>query len=135
MCDLFVTTRYEQVKANLIKYNSLYGNKDYSKKIDEELKNDFRTHLNFLIMISINFNLLLTKSVYPYEYMGEWKKLNETSLPEKGYIYSNLNMEDIIDADYMHSKKVCTEFEITNLGQYHDLYLESDTLLLPGFFF
>ena len=44
-------------------------------------------------------------------------------------------MEDIIDVDYMHSKKVCTEFEITNLGQYHDLYLESDTLLLPGFFF
>ena len=44
-------------------------------------------------------------------------------------------MEDIIDSDYMHAKKICTESEITNLGQYHDLYLENDTLLLPDFFF
>ena len=52
-CDYFL--KYEIVKDNLIKYNSLSCNKDYSNKIDEELKKrDSRTHLNFLIMVSIN---------------------------------------------------------------------------------
>ena len=38
-------------------------------------------------------------------------------------------MEDITDADYMHAKRVCKGFELKNLGEYHDLYLKSDTLL------
>ena len=49
---------------------------------------------------------MLKKDVYCYEYMDEWKKFNETSLPEKEEFYSNLNMEDITDADYMHAKRV-----------------------------
>ena len=43
-------------------------------------------------------------------------------------------MENITDADYMHEKKVCKDFEIKNLGEYHDLYVQSDTLLLAGVF-
>ena len=39
-------------------------------------------------------------------------------------------MEDIIDANYRHAKKVCKYFEIKNLGEYHDLYVQIDTLLL-----
>ena len=39
-------------------------------------------------------------------------------------------MEDNTDADYVHAKKVCKDFEIKNLGEYHDLYVQSDTLLL-----
>ena len=72
--------------------------------------------------------------VYPYGYMGEWEKFNETSLPEKEELYSNLNMEDITDADYMHAKRVCKDFEMKSLGEYHDLYLKSDTLLLADVF-
>ena len=48
------------------------------------------------------FILLLRKGVYPYEYMDDWEKFNETSLPEKENFYSNLNMEDITNADYTH---------------------------------
>ena len=61
--------------------------------------------------------------------MDDWEKFNETSLLEKEDFYSHLNMEDITDADYVHAKKVCKDFEIKNLGEY-DLYVQSDTLLL-----
>ena len=85
-------------------------------------------------MISI-FILLLIKGVYPFEYMDKWKKFNETSSPEKDEFYSKLNMEDFTDADYMHAKGVCKDFEIKDLGEYHgDLYLKSDTLLLADAF-
>ena len=56
--------------------------------------------------------MLLRKGVYPHEYMDEWEKCNETSVPEKEEFYSNLNMEDFADADYMHAKRICKEFEI-----------------------
>ena len=58
------------------------------------------------------FILLLRKGVYPYEYMDDWKKLNETSLREKEDFYSHVNMEDITDADYTHAKRVFKDFEI-----------------------
>ena len=57
------------------------------------------------------------------------RKFNETSLPEKEEFYSNLNIEDITDADYMHAKRDFKDFEIKNLGEYHDLDLKGDTLL------
>ena len=43
-------------------------------------------------------------------------------------------MKDITDADYAHAKRVCKNFEVKNLGEYHDLYVQSDTLLLADVF-
>ena len=51
--------------------------------------------------------------------MDDWEKFNETTLPEKEEFYSNLN---ITDADYIHAKRVCKDFEIKNLGECHNLY-------------
>ena len=65
--------------------------------------------------------MLLRKGVFLYEYLDDSEKFNETTLPEKDEFYSNLNMEDIIDADYMHAKRVCKDFEIKHLGEYRDL--------------
>ena len=51
------------------------------------------------------FSLLLQKGVYPYEYMDDWQKFNETFLPEKEDFYSLVNMENITDADYTQAKE------------------------------
>ena len=80
------------------------------------------------------FILLLRKGVYPYEDMDSWGKFDETTLTPKEAFYSNLNLEDISDEDYAHAQKVWDVFEIKNCGQYHDLYVQSDTLLLADVF-
>ena len=61
--------------------------------------------------------------------MNSWERFNET-LPPKKSLYSELNLEDISNKDYLHAQKVWGEFEIGNLGEYHDLYVQADTLLL-----
>ena len=76
----------------------------------------------------------MPKGVCPYEYMDNWEKVNETSLPEKEDFYSNLNMEDVTDANYPYAKRVYKDFKVNNLGEYHNLYVQSDTLLLADVF-
>ena len=66
--------------------------------------------------------------------MDSWKKFNETELPPKKQRLQRLNLEDISDEDYNHAKKVWKEFIVKNLGKYHDLYVQSDTLLLADVF-
>ena len=83
----------------------------YSNKIDVKLKNRFKNIFNFSNNNINKFVLMLRKGVYPYQYMDEWEKVNETSLPEKEEYYSDLNMEDNTDADYMHAKRVFKDFE------------------------
>ena len=80
------------------------------------------------------FILLLRKGFYPYEYMDNWERFNETSLPSKESFYSNLNMEAIDDIDYRHGNNVFNKFKLNNFGDYHDLYVQSDTLLLADVF-
>ena len=55
--------------------------------------------------------MLLHKGVYLYEYMDDWEKLNETSLPETDNFYSHLNTKDFTDTDYAHAKRVRKDFE------------------------
>ena len=74
--------------------------------------------------------MLLRKDVYPYEYMDSWEKFDETTIPPKEAFSSTLNLEGISDEDYGHVQKVWGVFEIKNRGEYHDLYVQSDTLML-----
>ena len=80
------------------------------------------------------FALLLRKGVYPYEYMDSWERFGETSLPDKEAFYSKLNLENITDKGYEHVQKVWEVFEIKTLGEYHDLYVQSNTILLADVF-
>ena len=71
---------------------------------------------------------------YPYKYIDSWERFNETSLPNIESFYSELNKEDITYEDYTHAQKVWKVFKIKNLSEYHDLYVQSDTLLLADAF-
>ena len=62
--------------------------------------------------------------------MDSWEKFDETTLPPKESFYSNLNLEDISDENYVHAQKVWDVFKTKNFGEYHDLYVQSDTYWL-----
>ena len=108
-------------------------NNYYKKKFDKEFIKKFKNMYSFCNNDLNKFILLLRKGVYPYEYMDNWERFNETSLPSKESFYSNLNMENIEDIDYRHGNNVFNKFKL-NSGDYHDLYVQSDTLLLADVF-
>ena len=78
--------------------------------------------------------LVKRKGVYPYEYMDSLERFKETKLPPKEAFYSKLNNEGISDEDYTHAKKVWKEFKMEHLQDYHNLYDETDVLLLADVF-
>ena len=118
----------------MIIYKCLSCNKCYWKKLNEELETKLKNTFKFSNTDINKFILLLRKDIYLYEYMDDLEKVNEETLPEKEEFYRNLNIEDITHAGYIHAKRVCKDFDIKNLGEYHDLYLKSDVLLLVDFF-
>ena len=109
-------------------------NSYYEKKFNKELIKKFKNTYSLCNNDLNKFILLLRKGVYRYEYMDSWEIFNETSLPIKEDFYSHLNMEDIEDIDYRHGNNVFNNFKLNNLGDYHDLYVQSDTLLLADVF-
>ena len=86
--------------------------KNYKKDFNKDLIQRFVNIYEFCNGNLNKFILLLRKGVYPYEYMDSWQRFDETSLPDKEAFYSNLNMEDITDTDYIHANKVFTKFKL-----------------------
>ena len=80
----------------------------------------------------LQYGLRTRKGIYPYEYINSWDRFNETQLSPISAFYSNLNMSSIREEDYQHTQRVWKEFEIRNLGDYHDLYLRTDVALLAN---
>ena len=76
----------------------------YSKLTNESIKT-FQTWYKFYNGDLNKFFLLLRKGIYPYEYIDSRKKFNENTIPPKEAFYSELNLKDISDADYVHVKK------------------------------
>ena len=72
--------------------------------------------------------------MYLYDNMDTTTKFNETELPPKEEFYSKLNDSDISHEDYKNVKKVWKEFKMKTMGDYHDLYLKTDVLLLANMF-
>ena len=98
-CLDYMTTKDEQLISRCFKCK-----KNYEKNFNKDLIQRFANTCEFYDGDLNKFILLLTKGVYPYEFMDSWQRFNETSLPDKEAFYSNLNIEDIIDVDYRHGK-------------------------------
>ena len=128
-CLYYIKTKNEKLIFKCFNCKSYY-----EKDFNRELIKRFASTYDFCTKNLNKFVLLLRNGVYPYEYMDNWERFNETSLPNKEPFYSNLNIENIEDIDYRHGNNVFKRFKLKNLGEYHDLYVQSDTLLLADVF-
>ena len=78
--------------------------------------------------------LLLRKGRYPYEHFDSFSKFSETCLPPRSEFFNSLKDEHISEEDYVHAQNVFKQFGCHSLGDYHDLYVKSDVLLLADVF-
>ena len=133
---------YMSVKDDQLIFRCFKCKVNYNKDCNKDLIKRFENTSEFcdrdiyfiLFIFNFKFILLLSKDVYPYEYMDSWGKFDETSLPDKEAFYSSLNMEDVTDVAHRHAKRVSKSLNDKNLAEYHDLYVQSDTLLLADVF-
>ena len=110
----FMSSSLEKLAGNLSEDDFIYTKKSYTDPIQ--------------------FNLMKQKGVYPYDYMDSFSKFNDTELPNIDQFYSLLTDSGITDKDYNHAKNVWNTFNLKNMGEYHDLYLRTDILLLTDVF-
>ena len=112
---------YRKTKDEKLIFRCFSCKKNYEKDFNKELIERFANIYEFCNGDLNKFILLLRKGVYPYEYMDNWERFDETSLPDKQSFYGSLNMENIDDIDYRHDNNVFKKFKLKNLGEYHDL--------------
>ncbi|XP_071653829.1 uncharacterized protein [Temnothorax longispinosus] len=81
-----------------------------------------------------DFELLTRKGVFPYEYVDSVEKLENTCLPPRDSFYTSLTGDTVSESDYAHAANVWQRFSVRTLGEYSDLYLKTDVLLLADVF-
>ena len=109
----FMSSSLDKLVSNLPKDDLIYTSKAFKGK---------------------RLNLMSQKCVYPYDFMDSFEKFNQTELPNKDQFYSIQNDQHITDDEYDHANKVWNTFMIKTMGEYHDLYLVSNVLLLTNVF-
>ena len=122
-------------KDKLIELRFIDSFKFMSSSLDSLTKNlvgSGKRSFGFEDYSDLQYDLLTRKGVYPYEYVNSWDRFEETQLPPISAFYSNLNMSSICQEDYQHTQRAWKEFGIHNLGDYHDLYLRTDVVLLAN---
>ena len=100
----------------------------------DTLKEKFPCTYKFSKREKDKFILLLRKGVYPYDYMDSWERYSETKLTDKKSFYNKLNQEGITNRDHEHARNVWKTRNMQNMGEYHNLYVQSDTLMLADIF-
>ena len=141
----------EEISINVIaqnaeKYMAFYIGKHLSfidsfafmssslEKLARNLSEDDFIYTKKYFTDPVQFNLMKRKGVYPYDYMDSFSKFNDTELPQREEFYSLLTDKNISEDDYKHAKDVWNTFKLHNMGEYHDLYLKTDILLLTDVF-
>ena len=109
----FISSSLDKLVSNLPRESLKYTSKEFQDK---------------------KLELMSQKGVYPYDYVDSFEKFNESQLPIKKDFYSILNNQHITDEDYHHAQNVWETFNIKTMGDYHDLYLKSDIILLADVF-
>ena len=132
--DCGLNLEFMIAKVDILVFRCFKCKKNCEIDFDKELTNKVLSVYDFCKGDINKFVLLLRKGVYPYEYMHNWDRFNEISLPDKKDFYSCLNMKNIMDIDDIHATRVFKEFKMNNLGGYHYLYVQSDALLLADIF-
>ena len=133
-CLDYMSVKNDQHSCTQLIFKCFKHQKDYNKDFNKDLIKRFENAYEFCDRDINKFVLLLRKGVYSHEYMDSWERFNEELLPNKEGFYSSVNMGDITDVYYIHAKRVFKHFYNENLGDYHDLYVQSDTLLLSDLF-
>ena len=109
----FMSSSLDKLVSNLPRESLKYTSKEFQDK---------------------KLELMSQKGVYPYDYVDSFEKFNESQLPIKKDFCSILNNQHITDEDYHHAQNVWETFNIKTMGDYHDLYLKSDIILLADVF-
>ena len=139
--SLSVKDSFSFITASLDKLVSMtkYDNTDEKDRRKLVLRDSWQSNFRYsskndIIKTEKCLDLLTEKGVYPYDYMNSFDKFNDEHLPSKEQFYSRLTEEDITNDDYNKAKQIWKHFDIKNMGEYHDLYLKTDVLLLTDVF-
>ena len=122
------------INNNLAFIDSLQFMNSSLAKLASNLSEDDFIYTKKYFTDPVQFNLMKRKCVYPYDYMDSFSKFNDTELPKRKEFYSLLTDNNISEDDYKHAKDVWNKFSLKNMGEYHDLYLKTDILLLVDVF-
>ena len=124
----FMNSSLSKLVDNLANINKKAG------MLEPEIQNFKITKKHFNNLSDEKLKLVIRKGVYPYDYMNSFDKYNEEILPPIEAFYSKLTNEGIKEDDYNHALNVWKQFNIKNMGEYNDLYLLTDVLLLADVF-
>ena len=128
------------ISVSLGNFRILDSNQFLNASLDSLVTNLAQEGSNKFVSLKKEFQdpnklkLLLRKGVYPYSYIDHESRFTEKQLPDIGQFYNELTEEHLSQQDYNHAQTVWSDFQIENLGQYHDLYLKTDVLLLADVF-
>ena len=139
--SLSVKDSFSFITASLDKLVSMtkYDNTDEKERSKWVLRDNWQSNFRYsskndIIKTEKCLDLLTEKGVYPYDYMNSFDKFNDEHLPSKEQFYSRLTEEEITNDDYNKAKQIWKHFGIKSMGEYHDLYLKKDVLLLTDVF-
>ena len=134
LLGIFVNNNFNFLSSNAFYNNTKFLYEAHSNFVYKKHQNFLQSNYSNVFNTFFPFNSFYILKIFIDFTNYVNLVFDETSLPNKESFYSNLNMENIDDIDYRHGNNVFKIFKLKNLREYHDLYVQSDTLLLADVF-